>query len=81
MGHQAKINRAENYLNSCTENNEVMTKKFFIYLTPQKGSGPIPEVLQYWANPWGSRSKLLHLPRVPKISLISKSPSGGRIRY
>jgi len=46
-----------------------------------EGSGPIPEVLQYRANPWGSRSKLLHLPPVPKISLISMSPDGGRIRY
>jgi len=46
-----------------------------------EGSGPIPEVLQYRANPWGSRSKLLHLPPVPKISLISMSPYGGRIRY
>lgn len=45
------------------------------------GSGPIPDVLQYRANPWGSRSKLLHLPPVPKISLISMSPDGGRIRY
>ena len=41
----------------------------------------IPEVLQYRANPWRSRSKLLHLLPVPKISLISKFPSGERIRY
>jgi len=52
----------------------------FSMLLPE-GSGPIPEVLQYRANPWGSRSKLLHLPPVPKISLISMSPDGGRIRY
>ena len=33
----------------------------------------IPSVLQYRANPWGSRSKLLNLPpRVPKISLRSQ---------
>jgi len=35
------------------------------------GSGPFLEVLQDQVNPWGSRSKLLHLPPVPKISLIS----------
>ena len=46
-----------------------------------EGSGPIPEVLQYRANPWQRRSKPLTLRRVPKISLISMSPSGGRIRY
>jgi len=32
-------------------------------------------------QPVWSRSKLLHLPPVPKISLISMSPDGGRIRY
>ena len=32
-------------------------------------------------TPWTSRSKLLHLPPSDKISLISMSPSGGRIRY
>lgn len=46
-----------------------------------EGSGPLLEVLQYQVNPCGSRSKLLHLPPVPKISLISMSPDGGRIRY
>lgn len=46
-----------------------------------EGSGPIPEVLQYRANPWRSWSKLLHLLPVPKISLISKTLNEGRIRY
>ena len=50
-------------------------------LLPPWGGGPIPEVLQYRANPWRSRSKLLHLLPVPKISLISMSPDRGRIRY
>ena len=36
------------------------------------GSGPIPEVLQYRANPWRWRSKPLSHRPVPKISLISK---------
>jgi len=36
-----------------------------------EGSGPIPEVLQYRANPWRSRSKPLNLLPIPKISLIS----------
>ena len=44
-------------------------------------SGPFPEVLQYRANPWKRQSKLTHLFPVPKISLISKHPSGVRIRY
>ena len=44
-------------------------------------SGPIPEVLQYRANPWRERSKPLTSHLCPKISLISKSPNGGRIRY
>ena len=51
-----------------------------IYYHPRRG-GPFPEVLQYRVNPWRSRSKLLHLLPVPKISLISMSPDGGRIRY
>lgn len=50
------------------------------FLLPM-GSGPIPEVLQYRANPWRERSKPLTSRPVPKISLISKSPNGGRIRY
>jgi len=67
--------------------NETETSSFTLsclllyYLLLPEGSGPIPDVLQYRANPWGSRSKLLHLPPVPKISLISMSPDGGRIRY
>ena len=35
------------------------------------GNGPLPEVLQYRANPWQRRSKPLTLRQVPKISLIS----------
>ena len=46
-----------------------------------EGSGPFLEVLQYQANPWKSRSKLLSQFPVPKISLISKLPIGERIRY
>ena len=56
-----------------------MTSEFVI--TPWVGSGPILEVLQYQANPWQRRSKLLTLRRVPKISLISLIPGGDRIRY
>ncbi len=52
---------------------------YFVFLP--EGSGPFLEVLQYQANPWKSRSKLLRLFPVPKISLISKYPSGIRIRY
>jgi len=48
---------------------------------PGGGDGPILEVLQYQANPWQRRSKPLTLRRCPKISLISKSPDGGHIRY
>ena len=52
-----------------------------IVIFPMVGSGPFLEVLQDQANPWWSRSKLLHLHPVAKISLISMAPSGGRIRY
>ena len=48
---------------------------------PCWGSGPFLEVLQDQANPWRSRSKLLHLLLSSKISLISMAPSGDRIRY
>ena len=48
---------------------------------PNEGSGPFLEVLQDEANPPESRSKLLYLSEVSKISLISMAPSGGRIRY
>ena len=58
-----------------------VTNSVFCFVLLPGGSGPIPEVLQYRANPWRSRSKLLHLLPVPKISLISKFPSGERIRY
>ena len=69
-----------NVLNVARENREKTRIRLFksfifdIQILLPKGSGPIPEVLQYRANPWGSRSKLLHLPPVPKISLISMSP-------
>ena len=43
--------------------------------------GPSLEVLQYQANPRVWRSKLLSHAQGPKISLISKSSNGGRIRY
>ncbi len=59
----------------------VLHFKIALLLRWEEGDGPIPEVLQYRANPWRSRSKPLNLRRVPKISLISKSPNGGRIRY
>ena len=43
---------------------------------PPEGDGPFLEVLQDQANPWKSRSKLLYLLLLSKISLI-----WGRIRY
>ena len=43
--------------------------------------GPIPEVVQYRADPRQRWSKLLALRHDPKISLISLTPHGGRIRY
>ena len=45
---------------------------FFYKFPPEGGSGPLLEVLQYQANPWRGRSKLLHPLLVLKISLISK---------
>ena len=45
------------------------------------GSGPIPEVLQYRADPRQRWSKPLALRHDPKISLISLIPHGDRIRY
>ena len=54
---------------------------FICIIFPYVGSGPLLEVLQDQANPWRSRSKLLHLLLVAKISLISMVPSGDRIRY
>ena len=52
-----------------------------LLFSPEEGSGPFLEVLQDQANPWRSRSKLLHLLLSSKISLISMAPSGDRIRY
>ena len=43
--------------------------------------GPFPEVVQYWDDPRQRWSKLLALYHDPKISLISLTPHGGRIRY
>ena len=43
--------------------------------------GPIPEVVQYRADPRQRWSKLLALRHDQKISLISLTPHGGRIRY
>ena len=58
-------------------------QKFYFYIVyfPQKGSGPIPEVVQYRANPWPGRSKLLFHGPVAKISLIYKPLNEGRFRY
>ena len=65
---------------SCCESCGIFSL-ILVCISPPKGSGPIPEVLQYRANPWGSRSKPLYLPPGSKISLISQTPNGGRIRY
>ena len=43
--------------------------------------GPFPEVVQYWDDPRQRWSKLLALYHDPKISLISLTTHGGRIRY
>jgi len=48
-----------------------LDRKVHYFVLLPLGSGPFLEVLQDQVNPWGSRSKLLHLPPVPKISLIS----------
>ena len=50
--------------------------KLFGYL-----GGPIPEVVQYRANPWPGRSKLLFHGASSKISLVYKSLNEGRFRY
>lgn len=44
-------------------------------------SGPIPEVLQYRANPWPGRSKPLFHGLGSKISLIYKRLGESRFRY
>ena len=53
---------------------------FVLFISPE-GSGPIPEVVQYRANPWPGRSKLLFHGPVAKISLIYKPLNEGRFRY
>ena len=50
-------------------------------LSDIKFCGPVPEVLQYRADPWQRWSKPLALRLNPKISLISLIPHGDRIRY
>ena len=52
-----------------------------IYISPPKRRGPNLEVLQDQVNPWQRRSKPLSLHLGSKISLISKPPYRGRIRY
>ncbi len=51
----------------------------FVFLP--EGNGSFLEILKNQANLWKSQSKCLRLFAVPKISLISKCPSGVRIRY
>jgi hypothetical protein len=42
--------------------------------------GPILDVMQYEANPWRERSKLLHTLRGTKISITSLLSIGKRFR-
>ena len=57
------------------------TTRLLLFFFLPVGSGPIPEVLQYRADPRQRWSKPLALRHDPKISLISLIPHGDRIRY
>ncbi len=53
---------------------------FGLIINPLRG-GPIPEILQYRANPWPGRSKPLFHGLGSKISLIYKRLGESRFRY
>jgi len=79
ISRHAAILETENRLYSCTK--KFTLQRISLFLKIELFRGPIPEVVQYRADPRQRWSKLLALRHDPKISLISLTPHGGRIRY